>query len=111
MTRRSARSRLGELRRLKGLARYGWRPRIHLTAELRRQGLARDAEVVDALCDRLLAIDAAPATRGELTRWLTEERQAERVRPGRLLDDSEVAEPILRRLAHLILSLPEAQLH
>ena len=111
MTAGSARSRLGELRRLKGLARYGWRPRIHLTAELRRQGLGSDAELVDTLCDRLLAIEAAPPTRAELTRWLTEEREAARVRPGRLLDDSEVAEPILRRLAHVILSLPEAQLH
>jgi hypothetical protein len=46
-----------------------------------------------------------------LARFLAEERASLGVADGKLLEHQPEAERLLRRLAHLILSLPEAQLH
>ncbi len=97
----------GELR---SLERLGWRPRFHLSERLRRAGVSGDEGVVDALAGMLLGGDLEPDTRRSLVRYLGEERAKAGVSGTDWLDDSNGSEPILRRLAHLILSLPEGQL-
>jgi hypothetical protein len=97
----------GELR---GLERLGWRPRIHLAERLRRAGAVSDEDVIDALSGMLLAVALAPDTRASLVAFLAEERERGGVGAEGWLDDSDRAEPLLRRLAHRILSLPEGQL-
>ncbi len=99
---------LGELRVLQ---RLGWRPRLNLSAELRSSGVRRDPDVVAALLDRLLAVDVSAGTRAELLQLLASEREALGIEEHRLLDDQWRAEAIVRRMAHVILCLPEAQLN
>ena len=84
---------------------------MNLTARLRRQGARTDAAIVDALGDELLAVTLEAQTRAELLEFLAEQRHGEGLEDGALLDDPFTAEPLLRRLAHLLLSSPEAQLH
>ena len=103
--------RLGELGKLRALERSGWRPRLCLSAELDQAGARRDAEIVAALLERLLAVPAAPGTEQELAGVLARERTELGIEEGALLEDARRAEPVLRRLAHLVLCLPEAQLH
>ena len=100
-------------RALKAMDRLGWSPRIHLGARIKHRGARSDAEVVDALCEELLAIQVEPGPRAELVAWLESARASASLPEGGYMDRGSVedGEAILRRLAHLILSLPEAQLH
>lgn len=100
-----------ELGELKGLQRLDWRPRLNLAAELNYAAVRGDQEVVDALLDRLLAVEVSAATRAELLLLVSREREALGLEEGELLEEEWRAEPLLRRVAHVILSLPEAQLH
>ena len=101
---------LGELRRLRDI-RKSWTPRMNLTGAVRGADARSDEEVVDALVDRLLAIDVDAETRATLTRLLEREREAIACSEEEFLEHSWRSERPLRRLAHVILSLPEAQLH
>jgi len=85
-------------------------PRINLTERCRRLGAETDAEIVDLLSDELLAVEVSPAGRAALLDFLFGERERLGARDGELLDAGSDAEHVLRRMAHLILSLPEAQL-
>lgn len=97
-------------RLLRGLEKSGGPSGLHLTRWLVRSGATEDRAVVDALCERLLAIEAPLDTRRMLTRFLRDQRKA----LGLDLSDPRAAGPevehLLRRLVHLLLSLPEAQL-
>ncbi|MBL8857544.1 MAG: DUF1800 domain-containing protein [Planctomycetes bacterium] len=88
----------------------GWTPSINFTARLQRQGVTSDAAIVDRMLDDLLAIHAGEETRAQMLAFLTNERVQLSVRDGKLLEGGPAVERILRRLAHVILSLPEAQL-
>lgn len=88
----------------------GWTPAVNFTARMRRLHLADDEEIVDRMLDDLLAISAPSDTRAKMLAFVTNERVQMSVRHGHLLDGGPQAERVLRRLAHLILSLPEAQL-
>jgi uncharacterized protein (DUF1800 family) len=85
-------------------------PRLNLTQRLSRGGVASDAELARALLDELLGVPApeALAARVEerLARARAEHDLGEEVWSAR----PEIAEPLLRELAHGILALPEAQL-
>jgi hypothetical protein len=81
-----------------------------LASRLRRRGLSTDAEIARDLAEELLAIAPPPETLGTLESFLRDERQLWGAEDGFLLSIGTEAEHILRRLAHLILSLPEAQL-
>jgi uncharacterized protein (DUF1800 family) len=98
------------LRELAGTERLGFRPRYFLAARLERAGAVRDGEVVDRLLDELLGVAPGPGTREELLAYLTTERTALDLREGDYRAAGADGEHLLRRLAHLILSLPEAQL-
>jgi uncharacterized protein (DUF1800 family) len=95
---------------LRGLERIGWRPRIHLAERLRRAGAVADGDAVGVLAEMLLGVALAPDTHASLVAFLAEERERSGAGAEDWLDDSDCAEPLLRRLAHRILSLPEAQL-
>ncbi|MBJ76451.1 MAG: hypothetical protein CMJ98_05465 [Planctomycetes bacterium] len=88
----------------------GHHPRISLGARLFRSGASSDREIVEFMCSSLLAIDAPLETRRMLVAALRTDREAQGIEPGALVKKTMAAEQVLRRLAHLILSLPEAQL-
>lgn len=101
---------LGQVRRI--LAGSGYRPGVHLSARARRAGVERDAQIVEQLAGELLAVPLSDEGRATLLEFLARERAALGVEEGRLFerDHAVEAEKLLRRLAHLLLSLPEAQL-
>ena len=99
---------IGLLRRLDAT---GYLPRLNLCARLRAAGATSDAQIVDALLDDLLAIPVPDDTRARMLVHLAGERADRDLREGEWLRDEQVAERVLRRVAHLMLSLPEAQLH
>jgi hypothetical protein len=94
----------------------GWTPTLAL-AERAKNALAPDGKPVDDemlvrwMTDELLAIPYQPETTREPYEWLQARREKASIDAGTLLADTRAAEPILRELAHLILSLPEAQLN
>jgi len=99
--------RLGQLSRLKRLDR-SWNPKLRLERDLARN--RTPAEVVDGLADLLLAVELPSETRA----FLLDEYQArlaELPETGRRSEDRRNLEELLRSFAHLILSLPEAQLN
>jgi uncharacterized protein (DUF1800 family) len=98
----------GELRAWRR-AHGDWLTHLNLTARLKRLGASTDAEIVDALLSELLAVDASDASRRDMQAFLASERERLGAREGELLSARD-GEQLLRCLAHLILSLPEAQL-
>ncbi len=105
------RPRLGDFRPLKDARAMEWEPRLNLTARIHRLGAEKDGEIVRALVDELFAIEIDADTRKYLREILAAERKAAGIKNGKLLGHPDESEPILRKLAHVALSLPEAQLH
>lgn len=106
-----------QLRRdeLAGFARALERAEYDFDASIARAvsdtGARTDREISEALLDLLLAIPAPSETVAFVQGQLTEAREAAGVAPGRLVQSRARSEDILREVSHLILSLPEAQLH
>ena len=93
---------------LKALKRSAWKPRLNLSRTIERAGARTDGEIAAALCDELLAVAASP----ELEQRIADLHAEKRAAAG--LDGnarSAAHERLLRELAHVILSAPEAQLH
>jgi hypothetical protein len=88
----------------------GWTASINFTARMAKAGARTDADVADRMLDDLLAIRAPDDTRARMREFVARERAGSKIQDGKLLDAGGDAERLLRRLAHLILSLPEAQL-
>ncbi len=99
---------LGAMKRMLGTVYY---PRINLTARVSRAGVASDGQIIDFLADELLPIALTPLSRAALVEFLESERRQLDVDDGRLLGAGVKTEGVLRRLAHLVLSLPEAQVN
>lgn len=95
---------------LKRVIDAGWGPTANFTARLQQLGARTDAQIVDAMLSDLLACDAPQDTRQRMLDFLVGERVMLGLRDGALLNGDPAVERVLRRLAHLILSLPEAQL-
>jgi len=93
------------------LARLAWSPRVSFTRSMRALGLASDAEIARAMGDMLLAVEVSPSVQRNVEALLLETRRSAGIESGALLDRAVSAEPCLRRVAHYVLSLPEAQLH
>ena len=100
-----------QYRGLGALMRGGLRPNVSLTLRLRRSGARSDAECVDELLRDLLSVAPTSATRAGLIQHVERGRVALELEPERLLFGGRRSEELLRETAHLILSLPEAQLH
>jgi hypothetical protein len=88
----------------------GWTVSINLSSRIQKSGARSDAEIADRMLDDLLAIRAPEDTRTLVRGFLARERARLNLADGKLLDAGAEAERVLRRLAHLIYSLPEAQL-
>ncbi len=87
-----------------------YRPQVNLNYRLRGMKSQTDAKIVSALLEELLAIPVPEDTRARVLSHFRAERERVGLTEEGLLENPELAEPLLRRLAHLILSLPEAQL-
>ncbi len=86
-------------------------PATHLRRTIALQEPTSDLEVVQGALRELLAIEPPAETTLGLVEFLKSEREALDLPEERfLIKGGRDAERILRRLAHLILSLPEAQL-
>jgi uncharacterized protein (DUF1800 family) len=88
----------------------GWVPALNFTGRMKKLGLRTDEQIVDRMLDDLLAIQPPPETRAKMLEFLSSERVQISVRDGKLLEAGPDSERILRRMAHLVLSLPEGQL-
>ncbi len=95
---------------LKRIEGSGWYPLVNFRVRMEKAGACNDAQIVDRMLDDLLAISAPADTRERMRAFLAEERKQRQIADGALLETGATAERILRRMAHLILSLPEAQL-
>ncbi|MCC6407441.1 MAG: DUF1800 domain-containing protein [Planctomycetes bacterium] len=100
----------GELGQMSRMLSDGYVPAINLCVRMQRAGAQSDAAIVERLADELLAVALTPESRAGLVEFLAAERETLGVADGGLLAAGRGAESLLRRLAHLILSLPEAQL-
>jgi len=95
---------------LRRIENSGWYPALNLRVRMEKAGARTDAEIVDRMLDDLLAIRAPDDTRARMREYLATERMQRNLEEGKFLESGGEAERVLRRLAHLILSLPEAQL-
>jgi hypothetical protein len=95
---------------LRRIEASGWMPAVNFTARMEKLGCKTDQQIVDRMLEDLLAIKAPQDTRAKMLGFLTGERVQLSVRDGHLSEAGADGERLLRRLAHLILSLPEAQL-
>ena len=86
------------------------RPNVNLSWRMQQAGAEKDGAMVDRLLADTLSIEPTPGAREVLLQFLRSEREAYEVKNGKLLEEPELCESILRRLVHLLLSLPEAQL-
>ena len=102
---------LGVLARFQSL-RKTWRPPLNLAGELASRGARTSAEVVDALSDQLLAVELPADTRAFLIQEYDRRKSAlQAAKASPRFADRRRNEDLLRSFAHLVLSLPEAQLN
>jgi uncharacterized protein (DUF1800 family) len=88
----------------------GYVPRLDLSRVFQKHAIVGDDRIIGAMLENLLAIEPPADTHARLVRRLLWEREAAQLSEEGFLSDPDLAESILRRIAHLILSLPEAQL-
>jgi uncharacterized protein (DUF1800 family) len=89
----------------------GWKPELSLCDRVaKRFPGASDADLVRGLLGELVIAPTAPSTVSALETWLGAEREKIHVKAGELGTRAPASEALLRRLVHLMLSLPEAQL-
>ncbi len=93
------------------LQKLEWTPAIDITDWLGELGATDDAAVIDALLSELLAVEPPANLRGPLLAEFSAERERAGLGEQDLLDGGAQAEILLRRYAHLVLSLPSAQLN
>ena len=98
-------------RAMRALRRANWGPNLNFTAHLDRAEIRHDAEVVEFMLDTLLAIPPSDESRAVSKNFLESVRAEAVLADGELLTAGEDSELWLRRLAHIILSLPEANLN
>ena len=88
-----------------------WRRDLDLRERCRASGATSDQQIVDRLAADLLAVEISPEARAAMLEYVRAERSAKEIPEGQLLEKKGYGESILRQTAHLILSLPEAQLN
>jgi uncharacterized protein (DUF1800 family) len=95
----------------RAMSRFEYKPRLNLRARLSEAEAFTDARVVDVMLRELLAIEVPTESAEPLITWFQAEREALELPEEALLRRRKRGiEDLLRRLAHKILSLPEAQL-
>ncbi len=109
-SKRDRASRTNGLNHIRVIQEYGWTPPLDLAGLVRASSARSDAQIARFLLERLLAVPVDAATLAGPQAWLASEREKLGVADGKLLEPDR-SEDLLRRFAHLVLSLPEAQLH
>jgi hypothetical protein len=102
-------SRTNGFNQLEFIQECGWQPTLSLSAKLKAAGRTRDEEIVNWMVAELLGIPYSPDIAREPYDWLRETREKAGIAEGAWGDAGDKGESILRELAHLILSMPEAQ--
>jgi len=92
------------------LQQVEWRPRLNLTQRFARRGAGSDEALARALVEELLAVPAPPALVTRVAEVLQRARAERGLGEEAWTSRPELCEPLLRELAHAVLSLPEAQL-
>ncbi|MBL8862925.1 MAG: DUF1800 domain-containing protein [Planctomycetes bacterium] len=87
-----------------------WEPGADLRARLAASGARTDAEVAAWLLEEWLPGPPARGTPRVVSGWIASERATRGLLAGAWLDDDVARTELLRALAHLIFSLPEAHL-
>jgi hypothetical protein len=87
-----------------------WRPAQELLGRLRTIGADSDARIAGYAAEAWLGVPPSAELKDLLTAALAADRVLFGVEDGALLDHPRLFELALRRLAHLVFSLPEAQL-
>ena len=104
-------SRTNGFNQLRYIQQMGWTPTVSLVEQARSAKKSSDEALATWMLENLLAIPVTMDMVREPLTFLRQEREKAGLADGHLLDDAKRAEPALRELAHLILSLPEAQLN
>lgn len=105
------RATLGDLKGLKEL-KQDWHPILQLASGTARAGARTDSEVVDYLTELLLAVEVGEDTRIWLVSQYVQKREGAGLEEQRgPMRDRRQTQDVLASMAHLILSLPEAQLN
>lgn len=99
-----------ELGRLVNALGSDYHPTLNLTFRFQRNEVVGDNRIVSRMLDDLLAIEAPADTQARMLKHFKTAREEAGLSEENFLDDPDRAEVVLRSLAHLILSLPEAQL-
>ena len=102
---------LGVLRELKDVERAGYRPRMKLGGPIKRARARKDRDVVRVVSGVVLAIEIDSASLDELTAIFRDMRLEAELPEGGFEDHPREFEKLLRSYSHVLLSLPEAQLH
>ncbi len=98
-----------EISRLVNALGKDYQPVLNLSYRLNRRKIEGDERIVAVMLDDLLAIQVPGDTRSRLLEHFRLVREQAGIEESEFIQDPR-AELILRQLAHLILSLPEAQL-
>lgn len=88
---------------------HEWRRELALAADFRTLEVQGDRELAQAVLEEWLAIEPPERLVSEAAGFLARERARRGIEAASVLE-SDQAEEILRSLAHLVFSLPEAQL-
>jgi hypothetical protein len=104
-------SRTSGFNQLRYIQQMGWMPTVSLAERAKSAKKQSDEELTMWMLEDLLAIPVTMDMAREPLTFLRQEREKAGLADGHMLDDAKRAEPVLRELAHLILSLPEAQLN
>jgi hypothetical protein len=110
----NVRLQLGDPATVEALAHHtghGHGPELEFVGQLSRAGLTSDRQVVDFMLDQLLAVDPPRDSRRRLHTLLSGQCRALGLEDGDVSHGGSPAQDLLRHLAHVILSLPEANLH
>jgi uncharacterized protein (DUF1800 family) len=102
------RTQLGVLFETLGDAR--WEPSEALLDRMSGSGARTDASFVDWVLEDWLAVEPQPETRDLVRRWFAEERVMLGLDEATWWSHREERTILVRKLAHLVFSLPEAQL-
>jgi hypothetical protein len=94
-------SRTNGFNQLRYIQQTGWQPKLSLVERARKAGKTDDDQIADWMVTELIAIQVPPELPIKAREYLKEVR-------GSAENDPELA---LRKLAHFVLSQPEAQLN
>lgn len=106
-------SRNNGLNQLSYIQETGWKPGLSLVDQAKQAMAGSDAHVAAWMSVQLLAVDVPldSGVRGAIAAFVARERRDAGIEAETALLAHPQAEAILRRTAHFVLSLPEAQLN